>query len=35
LWGYSLGETEPRLPLYEYPAYDFAVTGEMTNLEVE
>jgi lysine 2,3-aminomutase len=35
LWGYSLGETEPRLPLYEYPAYDFAVTEEMTNLEVE
>jgi lysine 2,3-aminomutase len=35
LWGYSLGETEPRLPLYEYPGHDFAVTEEMTNLAVE
>jgi lysine 2,3-aminomutase len=34
IWGYSLGETEPRLPLYEYPRYDFAVTSELTNLEV-
>ncbi|MBD3221734.1 KamA family protein [bacterium] len=34
LWGYSVGETEPRLPLYEYPEYGFAVTDEMTNLEV-
>jgi lysine 2,3-aminomutase len=35
LWGYSLGEPEPRLPLYEYPDYDFAITGEMSNLEVD
>ena len=34
LWGYSLGETEPRLPLFEYPEYDFAVTKELTNLQV-
>ena len=34
LYGYSIGETEPRMPLYEYPDYDFAVTEEMTNLEL-
>jgi lysine 2,3-aminomutase len=32
IWGYSVGETEPRLPLYEYPDYDFVTTDEMTNL---
>ena len=35
VYGYSLGETEPRMPLYEYPPYDFRVTDEMTNLELE
>ena len=35
LWGYSLGETEPRMPVYEYPSYDFAVTEEITNLDLE
>ncbi|MCP4659395.1 MAG: KamA family protein [bacterium] len=35
LWGYSIGETEPRMPLYEYPDYDFQVTDELTNLELE
>jgi len=34
LYGYSIGETEPRMPLYEYPDYDFKVTDEMTNLEI-
>lgn len=34
-FGYSLGETEPRMPLYEYPPYDFRVTEELTNLELE
>jgi len=34
LFGYSLGETEPRMPIYEYPEYDFAITGEMTNLRL-
>ena len=33
IWGYSIGETEPRMPLYEYPEYDFTVTEEFTNLE--
>jgi lysine 2,3-aminomutase len=34
LYGYSIGETEPRMPLYEYPAYDFEVTDELTNLQL-
>jgi lysine 2,3-aminomutase len=32
--GYSLGETEPRMPMYEYPDYDFEVTDELTHLEL-
>jgi lysine 2,3-aminomutase len=32
VWGYSLGETEPRMPIYEYPDYDFQITKEFTNL---
>ncbi|MEE8484349.1 MAG: KamA family protein, partial [Nitrospinota bacterium] len=35
IWGYSLGETEPRMPLYEYPGYDYKVTKEITNLVIE
>ncbi|MDX8400613.1 MAG: hypothetical protein R8K20_10260 [Gallionellaceae bacterium] len=35
IWGYSLGETEPRMPLYEYPKYEFKVTDELTNLVIE
>ncbi|MGD2124046.1 MAG: KamA family protein [Gemmatimonadota bacterium] len=35
VFGYSLGETEPRMPVYEYPEYDFQVTEEVTNLELE
>ncbi len=34
VWGYSLGQTEPRMPLYEYPEYDFAVTDQLTNFEL-
>ena len=34
LYGYSLGQTEPRVPVYEYPEYDYPVTAEMNNLEV-
>jgi lysine 2,3-aminomutase len=34
LYGYSLGQTEKRLPIYEYPEYDFLVTREFSNLEV-
>jgi len=34
LWGYSIGVTENRLSVYEYPDYDFQVTDEFTNLEL-
>jgi lysine 2,3-aminomutase len=34
IYGYSIGETEPRMKVYEYPEYDFAVTEEMSNLKV-
>ena len=34
IWGYSIGETEPRLSIYEYPEYDFNLVEEMTNLEL-
>jgi lysine 2,3-aminomutase len=34
VFGYSLGQTEPRMPLYEYPSYDFEVTERFTNLEL-
>lgn len=32
IWGYSLGETEPRVPLYDYPEYEFEITETYTNL---
>ncbi|MEE4116715.1 MAG: hypothetical protein V2I37_11130 [Marinilabiliaceae bacterium] len=34
IWGYSLGETEPRMAVYEYPEFDYSVTEEITNLEI-
>jgi lysine 2,3-aminomutase len=34
LYGYSLGQTEERLPLYEYPEYEYEITKEYTNLEL-
>lgn len=34
IWGYSMGETEPRIPVYEYPEYEFEVTEELSNLEI-
>lgn len=34
VWGYSLGETEPRMPIYEYPEYDFKITEKYTNLAI-
>ena len=34
IWGYSIGETEPRVPIYEYPEYEFKITKENTNLEI-
>jgi len=35
IWGYSIGETEPRVPIYEYPEYEYDVTKELTNLEID
>ena len=34
LYGYSIGQTEPRIPIYDYPDYDFKIIEEITNLEV-
>lgn len=34
IYGYSIGQTEPRMKMYEYPEYDFKVTSEFTNLEI-
>jgi lysine 2,3-aminomutase len=34
VWGYSLGVTEPRASLYEYPESHLAVTDELTNFEL-
>ncbi len=34
LFGYSLGQTEHRIPVYDYPEYEFEIAREMTNLEV-
>lgn len=34
VFGYSLGETEPRMPIYEYPEYDYEETKDFTNLEI-
>ncbi len=34
LFGYSIGQTEPRVPIYEYPEYSFEVTKELSNIEI-
>jgi len=34
LFGYSIGQTEPRVPIYEYPEYRFTVTKELSNIEI-
>lgn len=34
LWGYSIGVTEPRMPIYEYPPCEFRRTVRMTNLQL-
>ncbi len=35
LYGYSMGETEPRMSIYEYPEYDFKLTDKLTNLQID
>ena len=34
IWGYSIGETEKRFPVFEYPEYPFDITEEFSNLQV-
>ncbi|MGD9992033.1 MAG: KamA family radical SAM protein [Salinivirgaceae bacterium] len=33
VYGYSIGETEPRMSIYEYPEYEEGITSEYTNLD--
>ncbi|MFZ5429796.1 MAG: KamA family radical SAM protein [Bacteroidota bacterium] len=35
IYGYSIGQTEPRMAMYGYPEYDYQVTREFTNLVME
>lgn len=32
IFGYSIGETEPLMPIFKYPEYSYKVTQEMTNI---
>jgi len=34
LYGYSIGEAESRIPVYEYPDYGFKTTDKITNLKI-
>lgn len=34
VYGYSMGQTERRMPLYEYPEFDYQVTQELTNFQL-
>ncbi len=33
IWGYSIGETEPRMSIYEYPEFDYQLTSQISNFE--
>ena len=35
IWGYSSSETESRMPVYQYPEYEFKITTELTNFQLE
>jgi len=35
IYGYSIGETRPQTPVFDYPTYDFDVTRRITNLDVK
>jgi lysine 2,3-aminomutase len=35
VWGYSVNETEIRMPVYQYPEYDFKITDELRNFMSE
>ena len=32
VWGYSIGMSEPRASIFEYPGYGYEITGEFTNV---
>ncbi len=34
VYGYSMGETEPRHRCFEYHEYDYGLTGQLTNLDI-
>jgi lysine 2,3-aminomutase len=34
LYGYSLGHTEHRVPIYDYPEYEYKTTDALTNIEL-
>ncbi len=34
IFNYSINETETRMPVFEYPEYDYKVTQEITNIEI-
>jgi lysine 2,3-aminomutase len=34
IYGFSIGQTEPRMVMYEYPKYNYEVTEQLTNLEI-
>ncbi len=34
LFGYSIGQTEPRVPIFEYPEYNYKVTKELSSIEI-
>ena len=34
LYGYSMGQTEERLPVFEYPDYSYEMTKDYTNLDI-
>jgi len=33
IWGFSIGETESRFPVFEYPKYNYELTNKFTNLK--
>jgi lysine 2,3-aminomutase len=33
VWGYSIGESEPRFPVYKYPGLEFELTELFTNIK--
>lgn len=34
IWLYSLGETEQRMPIFDYPEYEYTVTDCLTNIDL-